>query len=48
MKCFKKKIYKLKDISFNNDEMIFFYQMFLKFEKRHPSFIAKINDDKIV
>jgi|AACY02.14.fsa_nt_gi hypothetical protein len=41
MKRFKKKIYKLKEMSLNNDEMISFYQMLLKFEKRHPSFDAK-------
>jgi hypothetical protein len=28
-------------MSLNNDEMISFYQMLLKFEKRHPSFDAK-------
>jgi hypothetical protein len=41
MKRFKKKIYKFKEMSLNNDEMISFYQMLLKFEKRHPSFDAK-------
>ena len=41
MKPFKKKIYKLKEMSLNNDEMISFYQMLLKFEKLHPSFDAK-------
>jgi hypothetical protein len=41
MKRFKKKIYKLKEMSLNNDKMISFYQMLLKFEKRHPSFDVK-------
>jgi hypothetical protein len=41
MNRFKKKIYKFKEMSLNNDETISFYQMLLKFEKRHPSFNAK-------
>lgn len=41
MKSFKKKTYKLKDMSSNNDAIFSFYQMLLKFEKRHPSFSAK-------
>ncbi len=47
MKRFKKKFYKLKETSLNNDEIISFYKMLLKFEKRHPDFNAKMMIHKL-